>query len=230
MKIIDLQKNMGTFKMNIPCLELESCCIHGFVGANGSGKTTAAKLIAGILKPDTGEIQYEGLQAKDITMTFQRPYMLHSSVYENLIYPLRVRGIKPDESTIDDILKKHGLLDKKNQYARTLSSGEQQKLSFLRAMIFSPKLVIIDETLSNLSSESLEIIENEILEIQKTRSITWIIISHQLPLVNKLCDYIHFFTDGQIIESGKKDNVIYHSENAAVKAYVKKQALEIFFE
>lgn len=230
MKITNLQKNMGTFNLNIPYLELDSCCIHGFIGANGSGKTTAAKLIAGILKPDRGEIQYEGLQAKDITMTFQRPYMLHSSVYENLIYPLKVRGIKPDDTAIEDILKKYNLLDKKNQYARSLSSGEQQKLSFLRTMIFHPKLVIVDETLSNLSSESLEIIENEILEIQKAHRITWIIISHQLPLVNKLCDYIHFFSNGQIIESGKKENVIYHPENPVVKDYVKKQALEIFIE
>lgn len=227
MKIIDIQKQLGAFKLDISYLELESGCVHGFIGGNGSGKTTAAKIIAGILKSDAGEIQYEGLRARDITMTTQKPYMLHSSVYENLIYPLKIRGIEPDEKEVDHILEKYKILDKKKQYARTLSSGEQQKLSFLRTMIFKPKLVIIDETLSNLDSESVELFENLILEIQKVQSITWIIISHQLSQINKLCENVHFFSDGRVIESGKKENVLFLSKNPVVKTYVKKQALEI---
>lgn len=225
MKIINLQKKLGTFELKIPYLELESGCIHGFIGGNGSGKTTAAKIIAGILKPDAGEIQYEGLKSKDITMTFQRPYMLHSSVYDNLVYPLKIRGIKPNETEIDNILEQYNLLSKKNQYARTLSSGEQQKLSFLRTIIFKPKFVIVDETLSNLSSENLELIEDLILQIQKSENITWIIISHQLSLINKLCDNIHFFSGGKVIESGEKKNVISFTENPVIKAFVKNQAL-----
>jgi ABC-type multidrug transport system ATPase subunit len=226
MKITNLKKRLGTFVLEINSLEIESGCIHGFIGGNGSGKTTAAKLIAGILEPDEGKIQYEGLEAKDITMTFQRPYMLHASVYENLVYPLKIRNIKPNEAEMDDILNKCNLLNKKKQYARTLSSGEQQKLSFLRTMIFKPKLVIIDETLSNLSAESLELFENLISETQQAEKITWILISHQPVLINKLCDMIHFFSDGKIIESGKKESVIFHSKNLIVREYMKKQALE----
>lgn len=80
--------------------------------------------------------------------------------YENLVYPLKIRGIKPNRtSKIEAILKKYGLLQKKQQYARTLSSGEQQKLSILRALIFKPELVIVDETLSNLSADSLVLLK-----------------------------------------------------------------------
>jgi ABC-type multidrug transport system ATPase subunit len=227
MKIIDVKKELGNFNLDIRNLELESGCIHGFIGGNGSGKTTVAKLIAGILSPDSGEIQYEGLRSTEITMTTQKPYILHSSVYDNLIYPLRIRKIKPDETEIDKILKKYNMLDKKSQYARTLSSGEQQKLSFLRMMVFKPKLVIVDETLSNLDSESLELFENRILEIQQEENMTWIIISHQLPQILKLCDKVHFFSKGRIVESGNKDAVIFHSQHPAVKDYVKSQSLEI---
>jgi len=224
MKIINLKKNLGMFALDIKYMELERGCIHGFIGENGSGKTTTAKLIAGILKPDEGEILYDGLCSREITMTSQKPYMLHTSVYENLVYPLKIRGIKPNETEIEAALEKHGLLEKKKQYARSLSSGEQQKLSILRALIFKPEFVIVDETLSNLSAESLSLFENLILEIQKISSITWIIISHQPHIINELCDNVHFFSNGQLIESGKKEYVFFNPEKPIVKAYMQRQA------
>lgn len=223
MKIINLKKKLGMFALDIPYMELENGCVHGFIGENGSGKTITAKLIAGILKPDAGEIYYDGLCLREITMTTQKPYMLHTSVYENLIYPLKIREIKPNESEVDAILKKHGLLQKKKQYARTLSSGEQQKLAILRALIFKPKFVILDETLSNLSAESLALFEKLILEIQKTSCITWIIISHQPHIINELCDNVHFFANGQLLESGKKEHVFFYPENPTVKNYMQRQ-------
>ena len=128
MRITDLEKQVGDFSLHIKDLEIEEGHIYGFIGGNGSGKTTAAKLIMDILKPDKGKISYEGMELKDITMTAQRPYLLHSSVYENLIYPLKIRKRKPDREKTDRLLEEFGLLDKKNQYARSLSSGEQQRL------------------------------------------------------------------------------------------------------
>lgn len=92
MRIINLEKTVGDFHLNIPDLTIEEGKVHGFIGGNGSGKTTASKLLMGILKPDRGEILYDGLTMQDITMTAQRPYLLHSSVYENLVYPLKIRG------------------------------------------------------------------------------------------------------------------------------------------
>lgn len=225
MRIINLKKTLGMFLLDIPYMELESGCIHGFIGENGSGKSTLAKLVAGILEPDEGEIFYDGLCSRRITMTMQKPYMLHASVYDNLVYPLKIRGIKPNEVEIDAVLKKYGLFQKKKQYARTLSSGEQQKLSILRTLIFKPEFVIVDETLSNLSAESLVLFENMILEIQKTSRITWIIISHQSHIINELCDNIHFFANGQLIESGKKEHVFFNSVKPAVKAYMQRQTL-----
>ena len=134
MKISKLQKKIGQFTLQIEELYLESGKVHGLIGTNGCGKTTLSKLIQGILVPDGGRIDYEGLTPRDITMTTQRPYLLHDTVYQNLIYPLKIRGIRPDEAKMDAWLERCGLLQKKNQYARSLSSGEQQKLSFIRAL------------------------------------------------------------------------------------------------
>lgn len=225
MRIINLKKRIGNFQMKIPELQIEEGKIHGFIGGNGSGKTTAAKLIMGILQPDTGYIDYNGLTMREITMTSQRPYLMHSSVYDNLIYPCRLRRKKTDQNRVDEMLSQFGLLDKKKQYARSLSSGEQQKLSMLRAMIFEPKLLIVDETFSNMDPESVEQFEELILEKQKTQPVTWIIISHRLSHICRLCDRLHFFAQGQVIASGTKEEVLFENEDERVQKFVTKETI-----
>lgn len=220
MKIISLQKQLGDFSLKIDNLEFEIGAVHGLIGPNGSGKSTLAKIIVGITEPDFGKINLAPLSQNDITMTSQKPYLLHDTVYNNLIYPLKIRKIKPDESEINSLLDKCGMLDKKKQYARSLSSGEQQKLSFIRAMIFKPKLIIIDETLSNLDPDSVELFENIILDKQKNDPITWISISHQLVHISKICDKIHFLSDGQNIQSGTINDVLLNPSNEIVKKYM----------
>lgn len=200
MKISDLKKQVGKFQLEVDTLELAPGKIHGIVGPNGCGKTVFLKLVTGILKPDAGTIDYEGLTAREITMMSQRPYLLQTSVYGNLIYPLKVRGIRPKEAEVDRMLARAGLLEQKKQYARSLSSGERQKLSFLRALIFGPKLVAVDETLSNLDAESEELFEGLILEIQRQTPITWLIVNHQLDHINQLCDQIHYMERGRFVK------------------------------
>lgn len=135
-------------------------------------------------------------------MTTQRPYLLHDTVYQNLIYPLKIRGIRPDEAKMDAWLERCGLLQKKNQYARSLSSGEQQKLSFIRALVFDPAFVIVDETLSNLDPDSTELFEQLMREQQTKNKMTWLLISHQLVHVRKICDQVHFMEQGNVLVSG----------------------------
>ena len=220
MKIIKLEKQMGDFHLNIAEMNLEPGLIHGLVGANGCGKTTLSKLILGILSPDSGTIDYEGLTARDITMTSQKPYLLHDTVYQNLIYPLKIRGIRSDEAEVDRWLSRCGLLEKKMQYARSLSSGEQQKLSFIRALIFEPKLVIVDETLSNLDPDSTELFEELMLEQQKERPITWITISHQLVHIKKICDKVHFLEKGMQIAEGTPEEILLRPEHPLIQRFL----------
>ena len=159
------------------------------------------KMVAKILKPDGGSIDYEGLTGRDITMMSQRPYLMDASVYQNLIYPLTLRGIRPDEDAVDQMLERAGLLSQKKQYAKSLSSGERQKLSFLRALIFHPKLIMVDETLSNLDPESEALFEGMIVEVQKEAPITWMIVNHQLDHIYQLCDQIHYMEKGRFVKS-----------------------------
>lgn len=227
MKITNLEKNLEDFRLKIENLDIEEKKIHGIIGGNGSGKTMLAKLIMGIIEPDRGQIDYEGLDKRDITMTAQRPYLLRQSVYANIIYPLEIRKIKPDEEEIDEWLHRYGLYTKKKQYAGSLSSGERQILSFIRAAIFKPKLIIIDETFSNLEPDTVSLIEEWILQKQETDPITYIMISHQMSHIIRLCDTAHVMHKGSILESGNCRDVLLHSKIPEVVRYMADQVIRM---
>ena len=200
MRITELRKRVGNVDLYIRDLTIAEGKIHGLVGPNGCGKTTLLKLIMGLLEPDSGTIDHEGLAPTDITMMSQRPYLMHTSVYENIVYPLRIRGMEIDEAKIDALLERTGLLANKRQYAGSLSSGERQKLSFLRAIVFRPRMVLMDETLSNLDADSGRLFKEMIVERHREDGSTWLIVSHQWDAMNDLFDEVHHLEKGRIVE------------------------------
>ena len=200
MRITELRKKVGKTDLYIEDLKIESGMIHGLVGPNGCGKTTLLKLIMGITEPDSGTVDLKGLEPTDITMMSQRPYLMHAAVYDNIVYPLKIRGEKIDVKKIDELLERVGLLDIKDQYAGSLSSGERQKLSFLRAIVFKPKMILMDETLSNLDQESEALFKEMILERHREDGSTWLIVSHQWDEMNDLFDRVHHMEKGRIVE------------------------------
>ena len=104
-----------------------------------------------------------------------------------------------DEKAIDRLLERTGMLDIKSQYAGSLSSGERQKLSFIRSIVFRPKMVLMDETLSNLDSDSERLFKEMILERHREDGSTWLIVSHQWDEMNELFDKVHHMEKGRII-------------------------------
>lgn len=220
MKIINLQKQLGNLSININDWKIQDGKVHGIIGANGCGKTSISKLILGLLEPENIIIDFETIDSSQITMTSQRPYLMHTSVYENIIYPLKIRRITPNQEEIDFYLTKFNLFHKKNEYAPRLSSGERQKLSLIRSLIFHPQLIIIDESLSNLDMESVRLFENTINDIQKNSPVTWIIISHQLAQIQRMCDRVHFVDNGSILESGTVEDMLFKCDNERLKKYI----------
>lgn len=223
MKISNLSKKFERFSLELDHMEILPGKIYGIVGANGCGKTTLMKIIAGLIQPDSGGVDFGDLTHKDITMVFRKPYLTGDTVYKNLTYPLKIRKIKPDEKRVEQLLELAGLLEMGGQYAPSLSSGEQQKLSFIRALIFNPKVILIDEAFSNMDIESVARFEDFILQSQKTNPITWIIISHQLSNIKRLCDYIYFMHGGKIAVEGMPDQIFTNPENPDLCKYLQFQ-------
>jgi len=220
MKICDVKKNFDKFSLHIGSLDMPAGKMYGIIGPNGCGKTTALKIMSGVLLPDSGHIDYEGLTPREITMIFRKPYLLHDTVYRNLIYPLRLRKIEPDKELMEHFLDIAGLYNYRNGYALNLSGGEQQKLSLIRALIFSPKLIFIDEGFSNMDIESVAFFENYILDIQKEKPATWVIISHQLSNIKHLCEHVFFIHNGEIKASGPTDSIFSSPDNPELKRYL----------
>ena len=106
MRITDLRKKIGKTDLYIEDLKIESGLIHGLVGPNGCGKTTLLKLIMGIVPPDSGTIDYEGLSMTDMTMMSQRPYLMHKSVYDNIVYPLKIRGEHISRDEVEALMER----------------------------------------------------------------------------------------------------------------------------
>ena len=223
LRVSSLAKTAGSFSLSISELRVESPGIYGLIGPNGCGKSTTAKLLCGILQPDGGKIDI-ALEPRDITMITQKPYIMDDTVYNNLAYPLRLRGVQSYKPLCDEYLAKTGLLERKNQRARGLSGGERQKLALLRAMIFNPRLIILDEAMTDLDLDSVDLFEGMILERQRQDPIVWIVISHQLAQVRRLCGYIFFMANGKLEAEGPTEALL-HSPNEMVRRYLQHGAL-----
>jgi tungstate transport system ATP-binding protein len=152
---------------------IESGRITGIIGPNGAGKSTLLNIIAGLDNPGSGQVRYgasgangdvqycEDVPRERITLLFQQPYMLHTTVEKNIAYPLKLRKTPSGEikRRTDELMKELGLTALAKQKARKLSGGEMQKTAFARALSFNPELLLLDEPTSNIDNATIADIE-----------------------------------------------------------------------
>ena len=216
-----IKKRLGDFVLDIDNLEIKEPGIYGLIGPNGSGKSTLAKIMSGLMNPDQGSIDTCGLNQKDITFLGRKPYLLDDSVLNNLLYPLKLRNIMGDTGLVEDYLERMGLSSRRKQRARLLSGGEQQKLSFLRALIFKPRLIITDEAMTAMDIDSLDLFENLLLDVQKQDPVIWIIISHQIAHIKRLTSYLYFMNQGKIETEGSTEALLNSASNFHLGQYLR---------
>lgn len=213
--------------LDINSLLLKKGKIYGIIGPNGAGKSTILRIIAGLEEASSGNIFYDNKKltdntVKNLTYMSQRPYLLRTSVFNNIAYPLKLR--KYDKEIIDEkvkaIVKEFNVFDLRYQIATSLSGGESQKVALARALVFEPKLLLLDEPTANIDPNAIEFIEKEILKRNKEKNMTTIIITHNMGQARRLCDEIIFMKEGKMVEHGKSDQVISNPKSSEMKKFL----------
>lgn len=184
------------------------------LGKSGSGKSTLLNIISGLLKPDQGEVLYEGKElfaknAKDpfrfrnqnIGFVFQSFHLQpNNTVFENVILPLEISGKvgKVEKERVGEILDLVGLGDKTKEKVVNLSGGQKQRVAIARSLINNPKVIFADEPTGNLDSQTSQQITNLLFDIQKNLGTTLVIVTHDEELAAKCNRGIHL-QDGKIL-------------------------------
>ena len=190
-------------------LDIERGCSFGIVGESGSGKTTLGKIILGVLKPDSGEVE---LNTDKLQVVFQDPY--NSLDPKMRVFDIIAEGLRlkkeidriPDR--VNDIMSLIRLpksaLDK---YPHQFSGGERQRIAIGRALITEPELIVCDEPVSSLDVTIQLQILRLLKDVQKRFKITYLFISHDLRVVRFICDRVCVMKDGKIVEEGSASDV-----------------------
>lgn len=201
-----LKKYHDKAVVDIDHTQFNSGTIYGITGDNGAGKTTLLKIIAGLERYDAGEILYSGVpleqgMMKKITYLSQTPYLMRTSVYENIVYPLKIRNVDPMtiQKKVAHIMDELQITELKNQLATQLSGGESQKVALARALVFDPEVLLLDEPTASIDPATIETIEEAITKRNKRQKMTVIMISHNMDQVKRMCDEIVYMKKGKKI-------------------------------
>lgn len=190
--------------------------ILGILGLSGSGKTTLLKIISGLLVPDEGEYLIENQPAfikqkksdkivSELGVVFQQFNLFpHLSVLDNLVMPLRLRTKKLKSeciATAVELLDVLGLKDQIAKFPYQCSGGQQQRIAIARALVLNPKILLIDEPTSSLDKENTKKVE-ELLKSLHERGLTLIIITHDLPFAQAMCQRVIELSEGRVVFDG----------------------------
>lgn len=192
-------------------LSLNQGEITGIIGANGSGKTTIGKIMMGIFKPVSGEIQIDGLDASNLKLSergskigyaFQNPdrQLFAASVFEEITFPLEIKGISKGESKkrAEALLNKFDLFKQKDQIPMRLSRGEKQRLVLASILAQEPGYLILDEPSTGLDRDRRQLLYC-LLKSLSNEGIGMAVITHDLQFIEKYTDRIITMSEGKVI-------------------------------
>jgi tungstate transport system ATP-binding protein len=217
----------GRRVLDIEELLIKDGALCGIVGPNGAGKSTLLNLIAGLMKPSGGRLLYGGEMAasapyRNMTMVFQTPYLIRTTVEKNISYPLKLRGWDNEkiEERVKELTEDLGLSDFRKQKSWKLSGGETQKVALARALSFRPKLLLLDEPTANVDPSTTAEIERMLRKINESEGTTVILITHNLVQARRLCDEVLFMNQGKVVEYGASEKVLKNPEHELTKRFV----------
>lgn len=215
--------------------------VVAMIGPSGSGKSTLLRSLVHLETVDDGTIIFDGRylvkdgqyapahDVKKITskmgMVFQQFNLFpHLTVRENLeIAPkvLKIQPVAEIEKRSEELLKKVGLIDKKNAYPAQLSGGQKQRVAIARALMMQPEIMLFDEPTSALDPE----LTGEVLQVMKDlakEQMTMIIVTHEMHFARDVADRVIFMDQGEIVETGSPVEIFNHPKNERTKVFLKR--------
>ncbi len=193
--------------------EINKPGVFGLLGTNGAGKSTTIRMILGILKKDSGNINWNGKEVKRENVNFgylpeERGIYPKIKIYDQLMYLAKLKGMKKEdaENSLNYWLKKLEVEEYKNLEAEKLSKGNQQKIQFITSVIHNPELLIIDEPFSGLDPINTELLKSAISELVEKG--TYIIMSsHQMASIEEFCTDVLILNKGKTVLQGNLQEI-----------------------
>ena len=203
---------------------------YTFLGPSGCGKTTLLRLIAGFEKSQSGELYIAGQEVsnsnpweRDVGMVFQN-YALwpHMTVYKNVSFGLEEKKIPKDEidQRVKEILALVDLQDLSKRYPYQLSGGQQQRVALARTLVVKPKVLLLDEPLSNLDAKLRVQMRKELLDLHNQLGITTIFVTHDQEEANAMSTNLAIFNEGVVQQMGKPVDLYNNPANTFVANFL----------
>ena len=209
------------------------------VGESGCGKTTLLRCITGMIEPTQGNVRFDGHDVtgltrrgwlpyrKRIQMIFQKPLASlnrRRTIEEIVAMPLVVHDIGNRRSRakrVEEALESVGLsVALRNRYPHELSGGQQQRVAIARALVLEPEVIVADEPVSSLDVSVQGKIINLLLDLQEKRGLSYLVISHDLGVVERIADRIFVMYLGRVVEEGPADRILNDPQHPYTKALI----------
>ena len=212
-------------------LKVEKGKIHGVIGPNGAGKTTMFNVINGVYAPDEGEVVFKNrritgakpnqIASMGIGRTFQVARVFNElTLMENMMVPLVPKRVSKaeGEKRASALLEMAGLIPMRDQLAVEISGGQKKLLEFMRTMMADPEVILLDEPFAGVNPGLIERLIEITFELNRTREKTFLLISHDIPSVMKLCKNLTVLSAGTTIAEGESEKV--RHDPAVIDAYL----------
>ncbi|WP_053202805.1 ABC transporter ATP-binding protein [Jiangella muralis] len=188
--------------------------MYGFVGTNGAGKTTAMRIVLGVLEPDSGEVRWNGAPLnQDIRREFgympeERGLYPKMQIHEHLVYLARLHGVAriTADKAASDLLEALALSERASDRVESLSLGNQQRVQLAAALVHEPTVMVLDEPFSGLDPMGVDSMA-AVLRARVDAGAAVVFSSHQLELVERLCDAVGIIRAGRLVADGAVDEL-----------------------
>jgi ABC-2 type transport system ATP-binding protein len=182
----------------------------GFVGRNGAGKSTAMRIVLGVLSPDGGEVRWQGkplsraMRRRFGYLPEERGLYPKMRVLEQLVYLARLHGLDRTEAAAraTELIERLQVLGQPTDRVESLSLGNQQRVQLAAALVHAPDVLVLDEPFSGLDPTGVDVLSQVLLGEARERGVPIVFSSHQLDLVERLCDGVVLIDRGRIVANG----------------------------